>query len=951
MTQSGPLLFDKEIRLGLVLYGGVSLAVYENGVAQEFFRAVKGEGVYGIIKDWLRSDIVVDIISGTSAGGINGILLSHALANNLEFRDTSRLWRENGDLLALIRSPDSTATTSVLDSEEYYQPMIVKAFQTMPKYSTPPFSRPSPIEEIDLFVTGTDVDGQRYSVFDDNGHIIDIKNHRRVFKLSYRAGRKNEFATDDDTLEALGKLCRLTSCFPVAFTPVDVNINSDAEPVDKKLDRWGNLDGDKAYFLDGGLLDNKPFSYTIDSIFRRVANREVERWLLYVEPDPERFTKTTPIQPNVIDAALKALIGIPGYESIGQDLRVIAEHNNRLDHFQDLQSVVSPMQALSADRTAVSQPDDRVSAIYRRARLTQLLDRILEGIFKERGKLIAIPSALRDAADRLASRFKEWESQLGDEILHQYDVYYRQRVVNHLIYSLYEKLYNPSDSEPLDVQTANGYRQLWGGLNHLSKMLEIIRFAMESLVDNVDFHWQNRDVDQIWAELQQRFDALLSGSFGQFFVAVVSHSAIQDTISKELRREYAEFLNSQRERCSREEIYPKSDGPSAIQLIDQELELLLRFNVNANDPLCYEFTRFPVIDAYLFPMKQMAGIESQDHIRVVRVSPVDAQRQYSHRNLRDKLCGETLGHFSGFLSRPWRSNDIFWGRLDAACQLIECIVGKGTIPLMRTSLDNLAAAFPNSDAKTLHADLITAGTDNEKIIDLLAEAAQREIIIEEVPRVVQDSIAQQRAWNEYKIANVSSNPTLPFDIKSLAWTMGIKEMDHTVLNFASVQFTHKLPPDSWLEFFREHYAVGSEEFYEAVPTPVLVEMASKAGAVLENCIIAAGGKDLEETAKSNKLFRLGFHYPLRALYKFSHWLRVAPSFNQITIASLFIFAATVLALTIIFWQELIYPTSSGFSLARVIILLAAPAFTILFMIWLVGTHKIRKESPSNSSVP
>jgi hypothetical protein len=30
--------FEREVRLGLVLYGGVSLAVYMNGVAAEFFR-------------------------------------------------------------------------------------------------------------------------------------------------------------------------------------------------------------------------------------------------------------------------------------------------------------------------------------------------------------------------------------------------------------------------------------------------------------------------------------------------------------------------------------------------------------------------------------------------------------------------------------------------------------------------------------------------------------------------------------------------------------------------------------------------------------------------------------------------------------------------------------------------------------------------------------------------
>ena len=36
---------SREIRIGLVLYGGVSLAIYINGVAREFHRAVRGEGI------------------------------------------------------------------------------------------------------------------------------------------------------------------------------------------------------------------------------------------------------------------------------------------------------------------------------------------------------------------------------------------------------------------------------------------------------------------------------------------------------------------------------------------------------------------------------------------------------------------------------------------------------------------------------------------------------------------------------------------------------------------------------------------------------------------------------------------------------------------------------------------------------------------------------------------
>jgi hypothetical protein len=47
---------------------------------------------------------------------------------------------------------------------------------------------PSP-EELDLFVTSTDVDGHVYTQFDDAGHPIDVKDHRAVFQLSHRLNR------------------------------------------------------------------------------------------------------------------------------------------------------------------------------------------------------------------------------------------------------------------------------------------------------------------------------------------------------------------------------------------------------------------------------------------------------------------------------------------------------------------------------------------------------------------------------------------------------------------------------------------------------------------------------------------------------------------------------------------------------------------------------------------
>jgi Patatin-like phospholipase len=111
--------FSCEHRLGLVVYGGVSLAIYMNGICQEFYNAVRGRGVYKLIKALTDADIVVDIVSGTSAGGINGVLLSYALANTnqakqknnspskqtkseIKFEKFSEVWKNSGDIQKLL---------------------------------------------------------------------------------------------------------------------------------------------------------------------------------------------------------------------------------------------------------------------------------------------------------------------------------------------------------------------------------------------------------------------------------------------------------------------------------------------------------------------------------------------------------------------------------------------------------------------------------------------------------------------------------------------------------------------------------------------------------------------------------------------------------------------------------------------------------------------------------
>ena len=437
------LNFDREIRVGLVLYGGVSLAVYMNGVCREFYNAVRGRGIYRFIKAFTNADIVVDILSGTSAGGINGVLLSYALTNSQRLDDKKQLvdfarfadiWRNSGSISELLHKETTKASEidSVLDGEGYYQTALEQGIDLtagpVPSTELPEWR--SQFKELDLFVTGTDVDGRVYTVLDNTKSAIEVKSHRVVFLLKHREGRKEPFNPDFETekapanhkgvIKALAKLCRITSCFPVAFPVVEVKIkdtdqskrNVDVDEfADRKLVLWGQLDnryipdmqevrqdGYSVYFVDGGVLDNRPFTYTINEMKYRVIERPIERKLFFLDPDPESFTgqnaNIRTEKPGVIEVLFDSLSGLPSYESIANDLRLIESYNDNYARYKSMVDVISSFRhsrdrngqgSLGPELDSGELSEQRV--IYFRSRFLALRDRILPLVFNLEGTL------------------------------------------------------------------------------------------------------------------------------------------------------------------------------------------------------------------------------------------------------------------------------------------------------------------------------------------------------------------------------------------------------------------------------------------------------------------------------------------------------------------------------------------------------------------------------------
>src|SRR5262249_22441156 len=152
---------EKELRIALVCFGGVSLAVYMHGISKEILKLVRASSALHAIADRSRRQqatffdrfdredpeydtediyfellrdigrtielrVIVAVVAGASAGGINGAMLARALSHDLPMGALRKLWLDNADVSVLL-SADARAGTW---SKWFLQPFIWAAART-----------------------------------------------------------------------------------------------------------------------------------------------------------------------------------------------------------------------------------------------------------------------------------------------------------------------------------------------------------------------------------------------------------------------------------------------------------------------------------------------------------------------------------------------------------------------------------------------------------------------------------------------------------------------------------------------------------------------------------------------------------------------------------------------------------------------------------------------------
>lgn len=267
---------EKELRLALICYGGISLAVYMHGVTKEIWRLASASRAYhdgtastSIYHDLLadlearsgtRLRVFADIVAGASAGGINGVFLARAIVSGQSLDPLTDLWLESADVDRLLdpdarplsratkfwavplvwmlmkrrgnmieRTVSETAQNEVRTKlsqfvrARWFEPpfggesfchLLLDAFDTMEQGPHGPPLVPDG-QPVDLFVTVTDFAGYRVPLALHSPAQVTEHEHR----LTIQFRRDGEPGKSLDDIPALAVAARATAGFPGAFPP------------------------------------------------------------------------------------------------------------------------------------------------------------------------------------------------------------------------------------------------------------------------------------------------------------------------------------------------------------------------------------------------------------------------------------------------------------------------------------------------------------------------------------------------------------------------------------------------------------------------------------------------------------------------------------------------------------------------------------------------------------
>jgi patatin-related protein len=754
---------QKELRIGLVCYGGISLAVYMHGVTKELWKLCRAsraflsddacpsgtEAVYLKLLLQLRDQyglrlrVMTDIVTGASAGGINGVFLSQAIHSGQSIEPLTKLWLERADIDVLLdpdarpwsrfakfwaaplvwwvlsrpgnvvsatvapetRSEVRTKLSRFIRSRWFEPPfsgvgfsrLLAEALDAMTASETGPPLLP-PGHPLDLFVTATDFKGYLGTLRLHSPPLVKESEHR--LSIGFRANTPARSGSSFAAIPELLFAARATASFPGAFPPLML-----AE-IDKLLgergEKWpsrdeftarimpehtalGDVEG--VSLIDGSVLVNAPFAEAMHALRDKPARREVDRRFVYIDPRPDRIggmRRSDPRRPGFFSVIFGSLSSIPREQPVRDNLEVLARQSTQTARLRGIVEALRPeieqaVEKLFGRTLFFDRPTVKRLAAWRAKAHQSAAER--SGFAYHAYAQVKVAGII----DGLAQLIHAAAPQLMMPSAEPIAQVLSRHLAQHGLASLINRRGGAAPGT-IAFLTAHDLPFRIRRLRMLARRLTDDWASDEKIEDeHVSDAAREKARAAVYAALALYFKREGSECLGANFGAIAA-GVFQDPTA---------VLASIAESRQLQQTDLQADTMLATALAEMPVPLRRR--------VLFAYLGFPYYDTVTLPLLRGEGLTEFDPVNVDRISPEDAP-SIRKGGAPSCLRGIEFYNFGAFFSRAYRENDYLWGRLHGAERMIDLIASalpEGT-------------ALAAEDMTTLKRDAFLAILDEEE---------------------------------------------------------------------------------------------------------------------------------------------------------------------------------------------------------------------------------------------
>jgi patatin-related protein len=576
-------------------------------------------------------------------------------------------------------------------------------------------------QSLDLFVTLTDYHGYEQLVQIHDPPLIHELEHRHILHFGYRRHASGKVESDFDLGNAAGLAfaARATSSFPGVFPPARI-VEMD-QVVAQRKGSWprraafiangfpnhirADIDPTTVAFIDGSVLNNRPFQEAISAIHGRPAYREIDRRLVYIDPHPPSpVSNRAQSIPGFFATLRGALSDIPSSQPVTEELDRVIEFNDQVRRLRAIIDSARPHVSQLVAKVVTTTFDRAISSDNLRVWREQVNSHVaIDAGFAYQAYVRLKLASVRAFGAQLIVKLRGTPAQsplsrVVAEIIDAWAV--RKGIV-----------YQSADREGLEFEAQTGesappwvnyllafdvkYRErrlhfLIEGQNRLYQLIDQERFV----------GFDPQVVDRLKRQFYDRLDALRHREGADFYSAearklvteifpsVPSIGQVEhiESYANAFVEQHADKIDLLIERLGAE-----IDLKTSTRDLDHLLASLdpAEWHSDARREVLINYLGFPFWDVLTFPITSARAIGELREILIDRISPKDARTLRGFDGI-ESLKGIGFGHFAAFLSRSYRENDYLLGRLHALDRLIDIVCNAAGLDAMKQQIDVLA---------------------------------------------------------------------------------------------------------------------------------------------------------------------------------------------------------------------------------------------------------------------